>query len=168
MLEKEEASGRIFGLDLMRAIAILIVMYMHSMFVLPVSVQRIFNLPLPAMDGVSVFFVLSGFLIGGILLRILEEQNFGPREIFQFWIRRWFRTLPNYVLEFVGRRVVLPAFAGADLCVLIFIQGAKKCGTFCRNHHFGLATCFVNAAVLSRPGRQEASRYAAQNCDLSS
>ncbi|MBP6641345.1 MAG: acyltransferase, partial [Bacteroidia bacterium] len=71
----------------MRAIAILIVMYMHSMFVLPVSVQRIFNLPLPAMDGVSVFFVLSGFLIGGILLRILEEQNFGPREIFQFWIR---------------------------------------------------------------------------------
>lgn len=98
MLEKEEASGRIFGLDLMRAIAILIVMYMHSMFVLPVSVQRIFNLPLPAMDGVSVFFVLSGFLIGGILLRILEEQNFGPREIFQFWIRRWFRTLPNYVL----------------------------------------------------------------------
>jgi peptidoglycan/LPS O-acetylase OafA/YrhL len=93
-----DAQDRIFGLDLMRAIAILIVMYMHGMLILPESIHWLYNLPLPAMDGVSVFFVLSGFLIGGILLRILEGPSFGFKEVGNFWIRRWFRTLPNYML----------------------------------------------------------------------
>ena len=32
-------------------------------------------------DGVSVFFVLSGFLIGGILLRIITETNFTKKDL---------------------------------------------------------------------------------------
>ena len=48
--------------------------------------------------GVDVFFVLSGFLIGGILLKLIENQNTTPKGILYFWIRRWFRTLPNYYL----------------------------------------------------------------------
>jgi peptidoglycan/LPS O-acetylase OafA/YrhL len=91
-------TDRIFGLDLMRAVAILVVMYMHGMFLLPESTHRYYNLPLPAIDGVSIFFVLSGFLIGGILLRTLEKPTFSLPEIGEFWIRRWFRTLPNYLL----------------------------------------------------------------------
>lgn len=50
-------------------------------------------------DGVSIFFTLSGFLIGGILIKILEKQ---PKPKFSilwdFWKRRWLRTLPNYFL----------------------------------------------------------------------
>ncbi len=49
-------------------------------------------------DGVSLFFVLSGFLIGGILIKILEKQKPNFKTLINFWKRRWFRTLPNYFL----------------------------------------------------------------------
>jgi peptidoglycan/LPS O-acetylase OafA/YrhL len=48
---------------------------------------------------VELFFVLSGFLIGGMLIRIFEKSDsFGIKTMGTFWIRRWFRTLPNYYL----------------------------------------------------------------------
>jgi len=56
--------------------------------------ERVYNLF--SFDGVTIFFVLSGFLIGGILLRTLHSTPFSFRDLLQFWIRRWFRTLPNY------------------------------------------------------------------------
>jgi peptidoglycan/LPS O-acetylase OafA/YrhL len=45
--------------------------------------------------GVELFFVLSGFLIGGLLLEIVER---GPtlRNLAIFLSRRWLRTLPLY------------------------------------------------------------------------
>ena len=50
-------------------------------------------------DGVSIFFTLSGFLIGGILLRTFQENpNPSFDVLWQFWKRRWLRTLPNYFL----------------------------------------------------------------------
>ncbi|MEZ4907056.1 MAG: acyltransferase [Saprospiraceae bacterium] len=50
-------------------------------------------------DGVELFFVLSGFLIGGILIKQFQNSDsLGVRSIGNFWIRRWFRTLPNYYL----------------------------------------------------------------------
>lgn len=48
-------------------------------------------------DGVSIFFVLSGFLIGGILIKLLEDNKVSCKLLMNFWIRRWFRTLPNYL-----------------------------------------------------------------------
>jgi len=51
--------------------------------------------------GVELFFVLSGFLIGGILIRDLEENGATGKTLRNFWSRRWLRTLPNYLL-FVG------------------------------------------------------------------
>ncbi|HXC06133.1 MAG TPA: acyltransferase family protein, partial [Bacteroidia bacterium] len=47
--------------------------------------------------GVDIFFVLSGFLIGSILLRDLSTEN-SLRSIRKFLIRRWFRILPVYYL----------------------------------------------------------------------
>lgn len=50
-------------------------------------------------NGVELFFVLSGFLIGSILIKIFQKtESFGIKHIGNFWIRRWFRTLPNYYL----------------------------------------------------------------------
>jgi len=51
--------------------------------------------------GVDLFFVLSGFLIGGILLKHIENEQTELKHIFYFWVRRWFRTLPNYFLVLV-------------------------------------------------------------------
>jgi peptidoglycan/LPS O-acetylase OafA/YrhL len=49
--------------------------------------------------GVELFFVLSGFLIGNILIRtFVNAEDFSFSRVKNFWIRRWFRTLPNYWL----------------------------------------------------------------------
>jgi peptidoglycan/LPS O-acetylase OafA/YrhL len=44
--------------------------------------------------GMDLFFMLSGFLIGSILLRSLEVD--GTQNIRRFYIRRVFRTFPSY------------------------------------------------------------------------
>jgi peptidoglycan/LPS O-acetylase OafA/YrhL len=93
---------RVFGLDVMRAIAILIVVDSHATIALKEYYAGGFwhNL-LP--DGVELFFVLSGFLIGGILIRSYEKNGgFDRKLLLNFWTRRWFRTLPAYYLVLTG------------------------------------------------------------------
>ncbi len=46
--------------------------------------------------GVEIFFVLSGFLIGKILLNGYLKDDYTCKTVFYFLKRRWFRTLPNY------------------------------------------------------------------------
>jgi peptidoglycan/LPS O-acetylase OafA/YrhL len=86
--------NRIYGLDILRAVAILSVVFVHGAGILSPKAYAQTAMLLP--DGVSIFFVLSGFLIGGILIRQLERGPFGRRELLQFWKRRWMRTLPLY------------------------------------------------------------------------
>ena len=79
------------GLDLLRALAIIVVVIYHA---------GIFGFALPnhwhrfGWVGVDLFFVLSGYLIGGQLLAPLERgQNINfPR----FFVRRALRILPAY------------------------------------------------------------------------
>lgn len=97
------ASGkRVFGLDVMRALAILIVVDAHATIALKAYYDGAFwHFLLP--DGVELFFVLSGFLIGGILIRTYEKQGrFDGGLLVNFWTRRWFRTLPAYYLVLAG------------------------------------------------------------------
>ena len=87
---------RNFGLDLFRAFAILLVVLSHGKFLLNRTVLE--NFPYVKMlDGVDLFFVLSGFLIGGILLKSSSEGLNWPG-VAHFWKRRLLRTLPNYYL----------------------------------------------------------------------
>lgn len=90
--------NRVLGLDIVRSIAILLVLSDHSTYVFSIQVQTLMHVIFPFYAGVPIFFVLSGFLIGQILLRGAEKQNFQLKDLTQFWIRRWFRTLPNYFL----------------------------------------------------------------------
>jgi peptidoglycan/LPS O-acetylase OafA/YrhL len=46
--------------------------------------------------GMDMFFVLSGFLIGSILLRSIETS--GSQHVRRFYLRRVFRTFPSYYL----------------------------------------------------------------------
>ncbi|HYG50525.1 MAG TPA: acyltransferase, partial [Flavobacteriales bacterium] len=95
------AENRNFGLDLFRAIAILCVVLVHSSQFLNGTVLDGFPF-FRMVDGVDLFFVLSGFLIGGILLKEINKPGtFGTKQLFNFWKRRWFRTLPAYYLVLI-------------------------------------------------------------------
>lgn len=90
-------SERVFGLDVMRAAAILLVVVSHMSWLLPEQGKLLsVALGLSGILGVEVFFVLSGFLIGRIIYNLFVVENFSFKTISYFWVRRWFRTLPNY------------------------------------------------------------------------
>ncbi|WP_158635185.1 acyltransferase family protein [Formosa maritima] len=100
--------NRIYGLDILRALAIMFVVIGHGIKVLPYgNFIRDVSMHLD-FDGVSVFFVLSGFLIGGILIKILENQKATFKTLYNFWMRRWLRTLPNYFFILFLLVIVFP------------------------------------------------------------
>jgi peptidoglycan/LPS O-acetylase OafA/YrhL len=82
---------RIVGLDIMRSIAIILVVYSHSIFLLPTNLLYKFNL-----DGVNLFFVLSGFLVGKIIFVELDKSKNKLKSLWKFWVFRWVKTLPSY------------------------------------------------------------------------
>ena len=92
--------NRILGLDILRAFAIITVIYNHGWIYsekfMPRKTYDYFHF-----DGVSLFFVLSGFLIGGIIFSIIEKNGSSIKTLKDFWIRRWFRTLPLYYLVLI-------------------------------------------------------------------
>ena len=91
------------GLDLLRAIAIVLVIVYHAGlfgFVLPYDVQRF------GWIGVDLFFVLSGYLIAGQLLSALARGK--SPSVPRFYWRRALRILPAF-LVIVAICVFLPA-----------------------------------------------------------
>jgi len=85
-------SSRDPALDLLRALAVLLVVAAHtSAFVPPDLFPRV-PAALAGSLGVEVFFSLSGFLIARILLA--QEGAFPPAAARRFVARRWLRTLP--------------------------------------------------------------------------
>jgi peptidoglycan/LPS O-acetylase OafA/YrhL len=90
------SSTRIPALDGLRGVAILLVLLCHS-FVESARPAGMFLSKLRfagrlTWSGVDLFFVLSGFLIGGILLDAKES----PRYYKTFYARRAYRILPLY------------------------------------------------------------------------
>lgn len=99
MIFERYDNKRIFGLDFVRAIAIFFVVLSHIDYLIEdisYSLKSLFHTL--GYFGVELFFVLSGFLIGNILLKMYEKNNLSLESIFGFLKRRWFRTLPNYYL----------------------------------------------------------------------
>jgi peptidoglycan/LPS O-acetylase OafA/YrhL len=90
-------SRRIPALDGLRGIAILFVLTRHSIFGMETTSKpllRFLALGQLTWSGVDLFFVLSGFLIGGILLEARES----PRYFSTFYIRRAYRIFPLYAV----------------------------------------------------------------------
>lgn len=89
--------NRIYGLDLLRSLAILLVLFLHlgeSVHGFPPLLKTLGSI---GWAGVDIFFVLSGFLIGGLLFN--GNHNLAVKEkLYNFWVKRWFRTLPLYLL----------------------------------------------------------------------
>jgi peptidoglycan/LPS O-acetylase OafA/YrhL len=90
---------RLFGLDVVRAVAILLVLQVHIGF----YGLRFYGAALPPLMGllgdlgVELFFVLSGFLIGALLMEV-SERSPTLQGWLRFMLRRWMRTVPLYVL----------------------------------------------------------------------
>jgi peptidoglycan/LPS O-acetylase OafA/YrhL len=97
-VNRSSESGRVFGLDLLRAAAIMMVVCAHGFVVL----YPHFGEPLGFFGhggfyGVELFFVLSGFLIGQILIHAAGDLG-RAGAVASFYVRRWFRTLPLFFL----------------------------------------------------------------------
>ncbi|RKE92172.1 acyltransferase family protein [Ichthyenterobacterium magnum] len=103
--------SRLFGLDLLRAIAISLVVISHCTFLLfPNTTSIVLDvIRLFGAVGVDLFFVLSGYLIGGILLKQIASNKTKFKDLFVFWKRRWLRTLPNYFLVLILNVLLLSA-----------------------------------------------------------
>src|SRR5947209_774816 len=92
------------GLDLLRALAIVFVLLYHAGlfgFTLPWRIDRY------GWIGVDLFFVLSGYLIGGQLLASISRH--GRIDLPTFYFRRALRIVPAYLVV-VAVYVLLPQF----------------------------------------------------------
>lgn len=89
--QEYRAQPYLTGLDGLRALAILLVLFHH---VLPFDRVWLTTLQSNGRYGVSLFFVISGFLICTLLLR--EEQNKGRVALGKFYGRRALRLMPLY------------------------------------------------------------------------
>lgn len=96
---KVDYDKRLHGLDLARAFAISLVIFSHSLWISDFYPPLIsWLMQLSGTLGVEIFFIISGFLIGKIVLKMFEKNDFSFLSIKVFLKRRWFRTLPNYYL----------------------------------------------------------------------
>ena len=98
----------ITGLDGIRAIAVIMVLAYHLKLALFKS----------GFFGVTVFFVLSGYLITGILISEVEEE--GTIDLKNFWLRRIRRLVPA-----VMSMAVVIIFVSAVVNRIIFTKGCK-------------------------------------------
>lgn len=115
------------SMDLLRTFAILLVLLAHSIlsygapqYLAPMQLGGI---------GVDLFFVLSGWLLGGALYR--ESKKTGSINIRNFWLRRWMRTLPAYyvvLIILVVQRFLTKENISFPIEYFIFVQ----------NYHFPL------------------------------
>lgn len=111
MSVENQNSNRIFGLDFVRATAILFVVFSHIYYLIDDKNPILIALSgLFGYAGVELFFVLSGFLIGSILLKKYVENQFSKKELIAFLKRRWFRTLPSYYLVLIINIVLVFIF----------------------------------------------------------
>jgi peptidoglycan/LPS O-acetylase OafA/YrhL len=87
-------------LDSIRGLAILGVLFYHGFYWhidisrFPSTARIFLTMMWTGRMGVELFFVLSGFLITGILLRSTSQQNYYKR----FYLRRALRIFPIYLL----------------------------------------------------------------------
>lgn len=90
---------RNIGLDYFRTWAIMLVLMSHSrhLFTYNKDIDW-WMLSVGGYLGVELFFVLSGFLIGKILIEKVLSSTNKIQALKLFMIRRWFRTLPLYYL----------------------------------------------------------------------
>ena len=95
----QKPTKRIFGLDLLRVLSIVLVLTSHTSWIYPPSSSLLAKaVDMCGFFGVELFFVLSGFLIGSIIFKQFISENYSFKVTITFLYRRLIRILPNYYL----------------------------------------------------------------------
>lgn len=107
---QQAVSARLPTLDGLRALAVISVVWHNSALTGPGigdgGLSKLLNLFVNmGWLGVQLFFVLSGFLITGILL----DEKGAPRQLRNFYMRRVLRISPLYYAVLIVAFLVLPA-----------------------------------------------------------
>lgn len=111
-------AGRLPQLDVLRGIAVLLVLVHHSPTSLGARLRA-------GWTGVDLFFVLSGFLVSGLLFK--EHRRSGAIRPARFYLRRGFKIYPNFysmlgLTSLLQIMVGLPPQPGAVAHEAIFVQ----------------------------------------------
>jgi peptidoglycan/LPS O-acetylase OafA/YrhL len=110
----EHPPAHLPALDGVRGLAILLVIWFHqTIYFQPAAGPDLIYKRLARMGwcGVDLFFVLSGFLITGILLDARDRAARPGRYFGHFYARRTLRIFPLYYAVLVGLILVLPLLA---------------------------------------------------------
>jgi len=154
------SEGRNVNLDALRAGAILLVIAFHVPQIFPEGGGSLLRVTWYGQFGVDLFFVLSGWLIGGLYWR--EYLARGTVRLGTFWARRWLRTLPPY---FVALAVSWAAVAwergeAFDPLFLVFLQNYEAVIPFflvswslCVEEHFYVVAPLLLLLVRAPPVR---------------
>lgn len=115
-----ELDKRNFGLDYIRAFYILLFVGLHTNN----YINGFSNFYKAAfINGYIVqelAFGLSGFLIGNQILKYINHQNSNIKDLFNFYKRRWIRTIPFYYIFLI-------------INIVLFIFVYSNCIEWCRN-----------------------------------
>jgi peptidoglycan/LPS O-acetylase OafA/YrhL len=105
-VEPPQLQHKLFGLDHLRAIAILLVFVFHYGIIFP-SPEWVSTIGKFGWTGVDLFFVLSGYLISSqLFLKISQGKKISFPE---FFTKRFFRIIPAYLVV-VAIYFLLPSF----------------------------------------------------------
>ncbi len=111
---------RSFGIDLVRALSILLVILRHYGYTPGFNVGYY---------AIEYLFVISGFLIGQILFNdFYSSDTIEPSSLKRFMIRRWFRILPLYYFAIFLKFAFDPSIGWNILYYVFFLQ----------NHFYGI------------------------------
>src|SRR3954471_20438531 len=96
---------RLTELDFLRGIAVILVLFAHHYLISYTGTM--------GWIGVDLFFVLSGFLVSGLLFA--EYKKFGDIHPVRFLIRRGFKIYPLFYLSILITSVYYLAFVSDNL-----------------------------------------------------
>ncbi|MCC7681801.1 acyltransferase [Janthinobacterium sp. FW305-128] len=133
------SSSRLYGLDTLRALAIVLVFMNH--YLLFVSDGGAFGFwGEIGWTGVDLFFALSGYLIGNQIFTALRSEH--GFSLSRFYARRFLRTLPNFYVV-LALYYLWPAFRGDSALLPLW-----KFLTFTQNINLTPGTAFSHAWSL--------------------
>ncbi len=111
-------SERYSSIDQLRFIAAITVAISHLIIT---STGNNLKLEIISSIAVEVFFIISGFVLAPQILKITRSSKINDYKI--FLVRRWYRTIPLYVLSLVLTSIILNKIFTFDfLKYLFFIQ----------------------------------------------